>query len=80
MSISLDPVLELPAENEYEFYPGSERNDLLQLGTQWVKQMKASKKIGKRVVKAFGENISGHSVLLCRYLAEQLPPEDVCDL
>lgn len=27
-----------------------------------------------------GENISGQSILICRYLTEQKPPEDVCDL
>jgi len=27
-----------------------------------------------------GENIQGHSLLLCRFLTEQAPPDDVCDL
>jgi hypothetical protein len=30
---------------------------------------------GNRIVSAFGENIEGHSVLLCRFLtAQKFPP------
>lgn len=37
LSISLDPALELPSENEQNgLYPGAERQDLLTEGNNWV--------------------------------------------
>ena len=33
----------------------------------------------KRNIKVYGENVSGQSVLLCRYILPQTPPPDVYD-
>jgi hypothetical protein len=33
-----------------------------------------------RRIALLGENLAGQSVILCRYLTPQTPPEDVCDL
>jgi len=67
MSISLDPVLELPLDPELEYYPGYETSSLLISITDWVKQLKKGK-LEKRNIKCLGENIDGQSILLCRYL------------
>jgi hypothetical protein len=67
MSISLDPVLELPLDSELDYYPGFETSSLLISLTDWVKSLKKGK-LEKRNIKCIGENINGHSVLLCRYL------------
>lgn len=67
MSISLDPVLELPADAQFEYYPGKETTSLLIALTDWTKQLKKGKN-EKRYIKCIGENINGQSVLLCRYI------------
>lgn len=58
MSISLDPVLELPQDNEFEYYPGRESSALLIAATEWCKRLKKGK-FEKRIIKAVGENIDG---------------------
>lgn len=39
VSISLDPLISIPSENELEYYPGFEDMQLLLAGTKWVKDM-----------------------------------------
>lgn len=58
MSISLDPVLELPQENELEYYIGLEKQNLLYAASEWVKSIKRGK-FDKRHIKAYGENVNG---------------------
>lgn len=77
VSISLDPILELAAENELDSYPGHETTELRMFARKWlqssIKQVKS--KTQPRVVSAFGENIEGKSVLLSRFLTPQkIPP------
>lgn len=67
MSISLDPVLELPQDNELEYYIGLEKQNLLFAAADWVKSIKKGK-FEKRNIKAYGENVNGQSVFLCRYI------------
>lgn len=78
MSISLDPVLELTQENELEYYIGREKQTLLSAGSEWVKTMRRGK-FEKRNIKVYGENVSGQSVLLSRYILPQTPPPDIYD-
>lgn len=47
---------------------------------EFAKRFKVNKNHSLREVQCLGENIYGQSVLLCRMLTEQAPPEDVCDL
>jgi hypothetical protein len=68
MSISLDPVLELPQDNELEYYIGLEKQNLLAAASEWVKGIKRVAAFEKRNVKVYGENVNGQSVLLCRYV------------
>jgi hypothetical protein len=68
MSISLDPVLELPSDSEFEYYPGRESSALLINLVDWTKALKKNAKFEKRNIKCIGENINGQSVLLCRYI------------
>jgi hypothetical protein len=67
MSIALDPVLELPQDNDLEYYIGLEKQNLLSAASDWLKTIKAGK-YEKRNIKVYGENVSGQSVLLCRYI------------
>jgi len=78
MSISLDPVLELPLDSEFEYYPGMETTSLLIALTDWTKILKKGKHMSRNY-KCIGENINGQSVLLCRYITPQAPPMDVYD-
>jgi hypothetical protein len=79
MSLSLDPVLELPQDNDLEYYPGSESTSLLIAATEWARGLKKGK-MEKRNIKLIGENVYGQSVLLCRYITEQAPPTDIYDI
>lgn len=38
MTISLDPFINIPLENDREFYQGQEKGPFLELGTAWEKQ------------------------------------------
>jgi len=67
MSISLDPVLELPQENELEYYIGLEKQNMLAAAAEWVKGLRKGK-FEKRNIKVYGENVNGQSVMLCRYI------------
>ena len=58
MSISLDPVLELPQENELEYYIGLEKQNFLYSASEWVKSIKRGK-FEKRNIKVYGENVNG---------------------
>jgi coiled-coil and C2 domain-containing protein 2A len=78
MSIALDPVLELPQDNELEYYIGLEKQNLLSAASDWLKTIKHGK-FEKRNIKVYGENVSGQSVLLCRYISPQTPPPDIYD-
>lgn len=80
VSINLDPLLDLPAENEFEFYPGGEDARLLRAGTLWSNTYRYRKKGPPIIVKCFGENVERKSILLCRYLINQAPPKDLIDL
>ena len=80
LSISLDPPIALPNQNEYEYYPGFEDIKLLISGTKWVKDLKSSDLYTNRVIKLFVENAKGESVFVPRYLYPQRPPETVVNL
>ena len=81
LTITCDPSIELPAENEYDYYPGAEPTELLLFGTQWVKTIQKNQRFAKRVIKVFGENLQGQSVFLCRFIrSQELPPNLVASL
>ncbi len=80
ISISLDPPIAVPNENEFEYYPGFEDIKLLISGTRWVKDVKSYEMCIKRYIKLFVENAKGESVFVPRYLFPQRPPEAVVDL
>ena len=80
LSINLDPLLELPAENEYDFYPGGEDSKLLRAGALWSNSHRVVPKGAPLVVKMFGENVERKSILICRYLTPQAPPKELLDL
>ena len=37
ITISLEPMISLPRENEREYYQGFEKGPFLQVGSEWVK-------------------------------------------
>ena len=74
ISISLDPGIALPSENEFEYYPGFENIKLLMTGTKWVQGIKSTAIYEKRLIKLFAENVQGESVFMSRYLYPQKPP------
>ena len=80
VSISLDPPIALPSQNEYEYYPGFEDIKLLLSGTRWVKEIKSDELLTKRFIKLFVENARGESVFLPRYIYPQKPPEGIVNL
>ena len=77
LSINVDPLLELPAENEYDYYSGGEVSRLLRAGALWANSHRKIDKDENKIVKVFGENVERKSILLCRYITKQPPPEDL---
>jgi len=77
ISISLEPNIELPSENTEYCYPGAEDQKLLDDGSKWLHDLRTKCKFKNSHIKLFGESLNGTSVLLCRFLTPQKPPEDV---
>ena len=75
LSITLEPNIELPAENEEYTYPGSEEQKMLDDGAKWLHERFSQCKFKNKHIKLFGENVQGMSVLLCRFLTPQEPPK-----
>jgi len=75
MSISIEPPIELPSENDQLYYPGYENAGVLQLISAWQESYNK-----KNRLNVWGENIKGESVLLCRYLTPIKPPAEVVNL
>jgi hypothetical protein len=59
VTISLEPLITLPRENEREYYQGFEKGPFLQLGSEWVKMMEFKYRKTNRQFKVFLENIKG---------------------
>lgn len=68
LSITLEPNIELPIENEELSYPGHEEQKDLDLGAQWVHTRMRACKFKNFNIKLFGENLKGASVILSRFL------------
>ena len=80
LTITLDPFINIPLENDREFYGGQEKGPFLELGTAWEKQFYERFKPNNRQVKAFLENIDGKSTFIPRFLSPIKPPVHVCDV
>lgn len=74
----MDPFINIPLENEREFYVGAENGPFLEKGTAWEKQFYERFKPNARQVKAFLENIEGKSTFIPRFLSPIKPPASVC--
>lgn len=68
LSITIEPNIELPTENAELQYPGFEEQKDLDQGARWLNETMRACKFKNPNIKLFGENIRGHSVILCRYL------------
>ena len=68
LSITLEPNIELPTQREEYTYPGYEEQKLLDDGAKWLHERCSQCKFKNQNIKLFGENVSGMSVLICRYL------------
>ena len=81
LSISLDPPIEIPKDNKEIFYVGGENQIILGHCAEWTNNIRNQHKyFKKRLIKTFGENLKGYSILLCRYLTSKLsPPGDLFD-
>ena len=75
LKINLDPVLELPLENEGEYYAGFEPPAFLFFGSNWLSAIKNKNSILKdRKIQLWTENSSGQSVFLPRFITPLEPP------
>lgn len=59
VTISLEPLITLPRENEKEYYQGFEKGPFLQVGSEWVKELEIRFRKTQRQYKVFLENIQG---------------------
>ena len=76
VKINLDPVLELPVDNDAEYYTGFETPTFLFHGSNWLSAIKNKKSVLKdRRIQLWAENAYGQSVFLPRFIAPLEPPE-----
>ena len=80
LTITLNPYISIPLENEKDFYNGVEKTGLLEAGTDWVKMIYDKFKPIHRSPKVFLENIKGESTFIPRFLSPIKPPEKVTDV
>lgn len=74
LTITIEPLISVPQENEKEAYPGKEKTPFLTLGTDFAKDIYRKFKTNPRVVKVFLVNIDGQSVFIPRFLTPMQPP------
>ena len=79
VSIGLEPLIQLPRENEKDYYRGKESDNFLQKGTNWIKAVQNKFKKTPRSMKCFLENIDGESVFIPKFLTPLRPPEQIYD-
>lgn len=82
LSINTEPELDLPAENEQEFFGNQEDQELLYMGQKFLSTLKANKLYQQRYIKLWGEDIKNNSYFLPRYLVESglRPPYEDKDI
>lgn len=75
VKINLSHPLELPVDNDAEYYAGFEAPAFLFFGSNWLSALKNKKSILKeRRVQLWAENTDGQSVFIPRYLTPLEPP------
>jgi coiled-coil and C2 domain-containing protein 2A len=77
LSITLEPLIRIPLDNDEEHYAGFEDSELLEKGTMWANKVTSSFKGQHRIVKCFLEDIDGRSVYIPRFLCPIRLPDDV---
>lgn len=75
VTISLEPLISLPRENDRDYYQGFEKGPFLQVGSEWVKALELKFRKQGRQFKVFLENIQGQSVFIPKFLTPIQPPE-----
>lgn len=76
----VDPSIKIENAVSTETSKGLEPADLLKEGTEWTQSFVKQKNREHRQIKMFGDTIKGQSILICKFLVPQRPPEDVVDL
>lgn len=80
INLSVDPFIEIPTDFETLYNPGFEDAEFLIDASIWLEKIKKKKKkISKRNIKLWGENIEGKSVFLPRFISPMKPPFDLTD-
>ena len=83
LSITMDPLLDLPPRNAIDYYSGAENPQLLLNGSTWLKNLKKNSKFATRHIKLWGAGINNlaklESRFIPRYLTPLVPPIDVVD-
>jgi len=83
LSITMDPLLDLPPRSTVDYYSGAENPQLLLNGTNWLKNLKKNSKFATRHIKLWGDGINNlaklESRFIPRYLTPLVPPIDVID-
>ncbi len=89
LAVFLRPPLSVPFKDPLVF-SSMEDERLIRYGASWIQQLRiyfenmneiikrpVDGRISKRLVQAFGNNMNGDAVLICRYLSPQTPPPGV---
>ena len=74
INLSIEPFIEIPTDFETLYNPGFEDAEFLLDASIWLEKIKKKKKLSKRNIKLWGENIEGKSVFLSRFITPMKPP------
>jgi coiled-coil and C2 domain-containing protein 2A len=77
LSISIEPFIKLPMENDKDYYNGKEKANFLEACIQWAKATARPFVLNQRCFKLFLENIDGQSVFIPRFLSPIKPPDEI---
>ena len=74
LALTLDPILDLPAEDTIEYYSGYEKPEFLLNGSNWLKALKANNKFAKRNIKVWAHSLGKTAKLESRFIPRYLKP------
>lgn len=77
MSITFEPLIRIPIDNDREYYNGKESPLFLETCCQFARQVTKPYVLKPRFVKLFLENVDGMSVFIPRFLTPIRPPDEI---
>lgn len=83
LSLTMNPIIEIPSKNASDYYSGGENPQLLLNGTNWLKNLRTKRKFANRNIRLWGDCINKAAKLesrfIPRFLTPLVPPIEITD-